>query len=159
METYFSIKPLAAVLVSLLTVVLILVFRNRPNIRESWTIMASLAKFGIVFSMLPSVLQGSYPAITMFNIAPGISLALKADTLGIIFGLSASFLWILASVYSIGYERGLNDHKQTRYFASFAVCLSATMGIAFAANLLTFIIFYEILTIATYPLVTHKETP
>lgn len=159
MEMYFSLKPLAAVLVSLLAAVLIVISSRRPNVRESWTIMAALAKFGITLSMLPSVLQGKYPEATLFAISPGISLALRVDSLGIIFGLSASALWILTSFFSIGYVRGLSEHKQTRYFASFAVCLSATMGIAFSANLLTFVIFYEILTIATYPLVIHKETP
>jgi len=159
METVYSLKPLLAVLVSLVAVFLIVIPNQRPNIRESWTIMASLAKFALVISMLPSVLQGKYPAITLFSISPGISLALKVDSLSIIFALSASFLWILTSFFSIGYVRGLSEHKQTRYFASFAVCLSATMGIAFAANLLTLVIFYEILTIATYPLVLHRETP
>lgn len=159
METVYSLKPLLAVLVSLVAVVLIAIPNQRPNIRESWTIMAALAKFAIVLSMLPEVLGGSYPEITLFTISPGISLALKVDALGIIFGLSASFLWILTSFFSIGYVRGVPEHKQTRYFASFAMCLSATMGIAFAANLFTLVIFYEILTIATYPLVIHKETP
>ena len=122
-------------------------------------VLAALAKFALVVSMLPLVLEGKYPAITLFAISPGISLALKVDALGIIFGLSASFLWILTSFFSIGYVRGIPEHKQTRYFASFAICLSATMGIAFAVNLLTLVIFYEILTIATYPLVLHRETP
>lgn len=159
METVYSLKPLLAVLVSLVAVVFIVIPNQRPNRRESWTILAALAKFALVASMLPIVLQGKCPAITLFPISPGISLALKVDYLGIIFGLSASFLWILTSFFSIGYVRGLSEHKQTRYFASFAICLSATMGIAFAANLLTLVIFYEILTIATYPLVLHKETP
>ena len=158
METYFSLKPLLAILVSLVAVALIVIPNQRPNVRESWTIMAAIAKFAIVFSMLPSVLQGSYPEITLFTISPGISLALRVDSLGLIFGLSASLLWILTSFFSIGYVRGVPEHKQTRYFASFAICLSATMGIAFAANLFTLVIFYEILTIATYPLVIHKET-
>jgi multicomponent Na+:H+ antiporter subunit D len=158
METFFSLKPLLAVLVSLLATFLIVIPRQRSNVRESWTILAAVAKFAIIFSMLPAVLQGSYPAINLFTISPGISLALKVDSLGILFGLSASALWILTSFYSIGYVRGVPEHKQTRYFASFAVCLSATIGIAFAANLLTLVIFYEILTIATYPLVIHKET-
>jgi multicomponent Na+:H+ antiporter subunit D len=159
METYFSLKPLATVLVSLLASVLIVVSGQRPNLRESWTIMAALSMFVITASMLPDVLQGRYPGVTLFAISPGISLALRVDSMGLIFGLSASALWILTSFFSIGYMRGLSEHKQTRYFASFAVCLSATMGIAFAANLLTFVIFYEVLTIATYPLVIHKETP
>jgi multicomponent Na+:H+ antiporter subunit D len=159
METYFSLKPLVTVLVSLLASVLIIVSRQRPNLRESWTIIAALAMFVITVSMLPDVLQGRYPEVTLFTISPGISLALRVDSLGLIFGLSASALWILTSFFSIGYMRGLSEHKQTRYFASFAICLSATMGIAFAANLLTLVIFYEVLTIATYPLVIHKETP
>jgi multicomponent Na+:H+ antiporter subunit D len=159
METVYSLKPLLAVLVSLVAVAFIVIPNQRPNIRESWTVMAALAKFALVASMLPLVLQGKSPAITLFAISPGISLALKVDSLGIIFGLSASFLWILTTFFSMGYVRSIPEHKQTRYFASFAICLSATMGIAFAANLLTLVIFYEILTIATYPLVLHKETP
>ncbi len=159
METYFSLMPLAAVLVSLLAAILIVLSSRWRNVRESFTIMAALAKFAITLSMLPNVLAGKYPEMTLFTISPGISLALRVDSAGIIFGLSASALWILTSFFSIGYVRGLSEHKQTRYFASFAVCLSATMGIAFASNLLTFVIFYEVLTIATYPLVIHKETP
>ncbi|MBI2831325.1 MAG: monovalent cation/H+ antiporter subunit D family protein [Chloroflexi bacterium] len=159
MEAYFSLKPLIAVLVSLLASGLIVLSGSRPNLREAWTITAALAKFAITLSMMPAVLAGKYPEVALFTISPGVSLALKVDPAGIIFGLSASVLWILTSFYSIGYMRGLSEHNQTRYFASFAVCLSATMGIAFAANLLTFFIFYEVLTIATYPLVIHKETP
>jgi len=159
METVYSLKPLLAVLVSLVAVFFIVIPNQRPNVRESWTILAALAKFALVASMLPLVIQGKSPAITLFAISPGISLALRVDYLGIIFGLSASFLWIVTSFFSIGYVRGIPEHKQTRYFASFAICLSATMGIAFAANLLTLVIFYEILTIATYPLVLHRETP
>jgi len=74
-----------------------------------------------------------------------------------LFAALASFLWVITSFYSIGYMRGHHEKNQTGYFASFAVCLSATMGIAFAANLLTFFVFYELLTIATYPLVIHKR--
>ena len=159
MDTFYSLKPLLAILVSLVAVIPILIFSRRPNIREFWTILAAVIKFGIVISMLPVVLAGNYPSIILFEISPAISLALKVDMAGIIFAMSASVLWIITSFYSIGYMRGLNEHKQTRYFASFCICLSATMGIAFSANLLTLVIFYEILTLATYPLVIHKETP
>ncbi|MFC2040356.1 monovalent cation/H+ antiporter subunit D family protein [Chloroflexota bacterium] len=159
MDSNYSFMPLAAVLVSLVASILIVMSGKRPNLREFWTFLAAITKFGIVISLLPMVLLGNYPQISLLDISPGISLALKVDMAGIIFALSASLLWILTSAYSVGYERGLGEHKQTRYFASFAVCVSATIGIAFAANLFTFVVFYEILTIATYPLVIHKETP
>jgi multicomponent Na+:H+ antiporter subunit D len=150
-ESYFSLAPLVAVLVSLIAAVLISLSSRRPNLRETWTIVAALCKFAVVISMVPAALAGFYPEIKVFDIAPGISLALKADPLGLSFALSASLLWIFTSFYSIGYMRALKEHDQTRYFASFALCLSATMGIAFAANLLTFLIFYEVLTISTIP--------
>jgi multicomponent Na+:H+ antiporter subunit D len=52
--------------------------------------------------------------------------------------------------------RGNNEQHQTRFYILFAVALSAVMGIAFAGNLLTLFIFYEVLTLSTYPLVAHK---
>ena len=156
---FSSLIPLWAVLVSLAAVPLILLSSRRPNLREFWTLAAALLKFGLVLSLLPAALRGQTAAADLFEVVPGVRLALRADPLGVFFALVASGLWILTSCYSIGYMRGLKEHKQTRYFAFFAVCLSATMGIAFAANLVTFILFYEILTIATYPLIIHKETP
>ncbi|MFA5800590.1 MAG: proton-conducting transporter membrane subunit, partial [Candidatus Peribacteraceae bacterium] len=145
-------------MISLIAAPLIMLSSRHANLREFWTLAASIVKFSLVFLLLPGALAGRIAGFTFWEISPGIALALKADQFGVFFALIASGLWILTSIYSIGYVRGLKEHKQTRYFASFAVCLSATIGIAFAANLLTFVFFYEILTIATYPLVIHKET-
>ncbi len=159
MGAFSSTAPLIAVIVPTLAAVLIVLSRRRPNLREFWSVGASAAMFAVVLSILPDVLAGRYPEILLFDISPGISLALTADAAGLIFALSASALWIVTSVYSIGYMRTVGEKKQTRYYASFALCLASTMGVAFSANLLTFVLFYEMLTIATYPLVIHKETP
>lgn len=156
-QTYNSIIPFYAVMISLAVVPLIILSDKSPNLREFWTIAAAILKFILVVSLLPAALEGKEAVYSILEISPGIELALKADQFGIFFALIASGLWIFTSFYSIGYVRGNKEKKQTRYFASFAVCLSATIGIAFAANLLTFVIFYEVLTIATYPLVIHKE--
>jgi multicomponent Na+:H+ antiporter subunit D len=155
---YTTPIPFLAVMVSMAAVPLILLSSKSPNTREFWTLAAAFVKFGLVFSLLPAVLDGRIAEFTIVQIAPGIDLQLRADSMGMFFALVASSLWILTSFYSIGYVRGANEKAQTRYFASFAICLSATIGIAFSANLLTFLIFYEILTLATYPLVVHKET-
>ncbi|MCA1742454.1 MAG: monovalent cation/H+ antiporter subunit D family protein [Desulfovibrionales bacterium] len=157
-EVYTSSIPFLAVIVSLVAVPLILLSSKKPNLREFWTLSAAFIKFPLVLSLLPDALAGKVAQFTILEISPGIALELKADPVGIFFALIASGLWILTCFYSIGYVRGSSEKKQTRYFASFAVCLSATIGIAFSANLLTFLIFYEILTLATYPLVIHKES-
>ncbi|MFO7767933.1 MAG: monovalent cation/H+ antiporter subunit D family protein, partial [bacterium] len=138
--TYETFIPLYAVLVSLAAVPLILLFSDRPRIRETWTIGASLVKFGLVLILLPGVLAGRIAVVSLGEIVPGAELALKVDPLGMLFALVASSLWILTSFYSIGYVKGAHEKKQTRYFASFAVCLSATIGVAFAANIITFIL-------------------
>lgn len=156
-DIYSSFVPLYAILVSLAAVPFILLSKNKPNLREFWTVAAGVIKFGLVLSLLPNALLEKTAEISLLELAPGIELALKADPFGVFFALIASGLWIFTSFYSMGYMRGEKSHKQTRYFASFAVCLSATIGIAFSANILTFIVFYEVLTIATYPLVIHNE--
>jgi multicomponent Na+:H+ antiporter subunit D len=159
METVESIRPLLAVLVTVVGALLILFTGERSrNLREFWTIAASILKFAIVISMVPFVLKGRILEYTIITLTEGVSFQLRVDQFGLFFGVLASALWIATSVYSIGYVRGLNEHAQTRYFFNFAVCLSATMGIAFAGNLLTLFMFYEVLTVATYPLVAHKET-
>jgi multicomponent Na+:H+ antiporter subunit D len=157
-QTYSSMVPFLCVLVSLLAVPLIVASDRRPNLREFWTLAAAFIKFPLVVSLLPDAFAGRVAETCLLVISPGVELTLRADPLGIFFALVSSGLWILTSFYSIGYVRGAHEAKQTRYFACFAVCLSATVGIAFSANLLTFVIFYEILSIATYPLVIHKES-
>ncbi|TKX45762.1 MULTISPECIES: cation:proton antiporter [unclassified Halorubrum] len=155
-------RPLLAVLVSFVAAFLIVASHRSPNVREGWTLVASLAKFGIVASMLPAVLDGRTFEWSAGAFLPGvgapIEFALRADALGMLFAFLASGLWIITSFYSIGYMRGLDEPNQTRYFAAFAVSLAATMGIAFAGNLVTIFVFYELLSIATYPLVAHDET-
>ena len=152
-----SDRPLAAVAVSLIAAVAILLTRNRPNLRETWTILAAVTKFGLVASMLPGVLDGIVFETRPIELLPGWSLHLRTDPFGMVFALLASLLWIVTSFYSIGYMRAGGYSHQNGYFASFAVCVSSAIGIALAANLATFFVFYEILTIATYPLVVHRR--
>jgi NADH-quinone oxidoreductase subunit L/multicomponent Na+:H+ antiporter subunit D len=152
-----SLRPLAAVLVSALAIVPIVLSHRRPNLREFWSVSAALLKFGIVASMLPGVLDGKTYEFAI-SFLPGIPFVLRADALGMLFATLASLLWIFTSFYATGYMRGLGEHDQTRFFAAFAGSLSAALGIAFAGNLVTIFIFYELLSVATYPLVAHDES-
>ena len=156
-STINSFTPVLAVLVSLVAVLPIALLGRSPNLREGATFIAGIIKFGLVVSMLPSVLAGTTIEYTLWQILPNIAIAFRVDGLGMLFGLVASSLWIVTSLYSIGYMRGLKEHSQTRFFSFFAVSLSATIGVAFAANLFTLYLFYEMLSLATYPLVTHHQ--
>ena len=156
METITSIKPLLAVLVSLL-VTPILISSRSPNVREAWTFAAAGIKLFIIASMVPAVLQGTEIVYTIAEVVPGVAIKFRVDAFGMLFALVSSTLWIVTTVYSIGYMRALNEHSQTRYFCFFAIALSATIGVAFSANLLTLYLFYEMLSFATYPLVTHHQ--
>jgi multicomponent Na+:H+ antiporter subunit D len=158
-ETVFSLTPLLTVLVSALGSILIIITgARRANLREFWSVAAGVLQFALVVSMMPAVLSGRAPGVVLFRLLPGIELGFRADAFGLLFALGASLLWVAASFYSIGYMRTLEEHAQTRYFTCFALALTATMGVAFSANLFTLFLFYEALTLATYPLVAHKET-
>ncbi|MCK9275119.1 MAG: monovalent cation/H+ antiporter subunit D family protein [Syntrophales bacterium] len=157
MEIVTSAKPLLAVLVSLIGSLLIVCAGKKPNLRESASIVLALLKFGIVASMLPAVLKGKNIFFNLIDVIPGVGIAFRVDALGILFALVASSLWIVTTLYSIGYMRPLREHSQTRYFAFFSLALSAAIGVAFSANLLTLYLFYEMLSLSTYPLVTHHQ--
>ena len=131
---------------------------RRANLRELCSVAAGVGMFALIASMIPEVLAGRTPECVLFRILPGMELAFRVDAFGLLFASGASLLWILTSFYSVGYMRSLREHAQTRYFACFALALSATIGVAFSANLFTLFLFYEGLTLVTYPLVAHKET-
>lgn len=156
MNTIVSIKPLLAVLLSLL-LPLVLISCRSANVREGWTFAVAIAKFLVIASMVPLVLGGGEVTFTVARVLPEVAIAFRVDAFGMLFALVSSFLWIVTTVYSVGYMRGLNEHGQTRYFCFFALSLSATVGVAFSANLLTLYLFYEMLSFATYPLVTHHQ--
>ena len=126
-----------------------------PNLREGITLLTAAALFLCVASLLPEILAGARPSLKLLEPVPGIAVAFRVEPLGLLFAVVASLLWIVSSVYSIGYMRANEEHKQTRFYACFALALASTIGVAFSANLLTLFIFYEALTLVTYPLVTH----
>ena len=130
-----------------------------PNVREAVTLSTGGLLFLTVLTILSRVEQGARPAITLVETLPGLPIALAVEPLGMLFALLASFLWIVTSIYSIGYMRALGEKHQTRFYICFAVAIASTMGIALAANMFTLFIFYEVLTLSTYPLVTHSGTP
>jgi multicomponent Na+:H+ antiporter subunit D len=130
--------------------------RVNDNLRETVTLTAASILALTVWSLLPELMDGGRPELFVFSMMEGLDIKFRVEPLGMMFAALASGLWIINSIYSIGYMRGNKEKNQTRFYAFFALSLSATMGIAFAGNLLTLFLFYEILTLSTYPLVAHK---
>ena len=133
--------------------------RNHPNIREGITLVTASLLFLVVLSVTPAVLSGLRPSLQLLELLPGLAIAFEVEPLGMLFALVASFLWIPNSIYSIGYMRARRESNQTRYYICFALSLASVIGLAFSANLVTMFLFYEALTLSTYPLVTHSGTP
>ncbi|MGG7578797.1 monovalent cation/H+ antiporter subunit D family protein [Rhizobium sp. Nf11,1] len=157
MDPVVSIRPLLAIAVAGLAALSVLLLHNRERLRDLVSPLAAIAMFAIVVSMAPTVLAGGTVELRLFEVLPGIDFAFRVDALGMVFATVSSLLWIVAAIYSVGYMRHLNEHAQTRFFACFASSLAAAAGGAFAANLFTLVIFYEALSLATYPLVYHHE--
>jgi len=130
--------------------------RINDNLRETVTLVTAGALALVVWSLVPDLMAGARPELQLFEVVPGIQLGFRIEPLGMLFAALASGLWIVNSIYSIGYMRGNKESKQTRFYVFFALSLAATIGIAFAANLFTLFLFYEALTLCTYPLVSHK---
>ncbi len=154
MESALPLLPIGIILV---TSILIMVSAKRPNLREFWSVAGAVLTFISVMAMVPAIWQGNRIIYTLSTIAPGISLNFRMDALSLIFGIVSSFLWIFASFYNIGYMRSLNEHAQTRYYTCFAIAILGAQGVSYSGGLFSLYLFYEIITLFTYPLVAHHQ--
>ncbi len=150
---------IAAILIPTAAAFLIPLAGRFPNVREGITLVAAAALAIVAWSLYPRVMAGEQPEISVLSVVPGLEIAFRVEPLGMLFGLVASSLWIVNSIYSIGYMRGNDEPRQTQFYVCFAVALASAVALAFSANLFTLFLAYEVLTFSTYPLVTHKGTP
>jgi multicomponent Na+:H+ antiporter subunit D len=150
-------KLLLALLIPLIGTLGVMFKGDKENIREAISSVSSILLLLVVGSMIPAVWHGKTLIFHMFSILPGVSVTLRADSMSMIFALVASSLWTIAVFYSMGYMRGLNEHAQTRFNACFALAIFGAIGVAFSDNLFTMYLFYEIVSVCTYPLVAHHQ--
>ena len=155
--TMIDCRPFLAVGVPFLAAILIAFSRRWPNIRETWSVIASVIMFGIVTSMLPEVLNGNVYEYTMCQLTDTVGWTLRTDPAGMVFAVLASMLWVPINFYSIGYMRCHHEKEQTGYFAAFAICMSSVMGIAMAENLLTFFLFSSLDSRYRSPVITPSS--
>ena len=127
-------------------------------LREGVSLLTAAGLFATVAALTPTVMSGARPFASLFNFAPGLAFAFEVEPLGMLFALLASFLWLITTIYTIGYLRANGGPHQARFLICFALALASAIGVAFAGNMLTLFFFYESLTLCTYPLVTHSGT-
>ena len=149
--------PLTIVASSLLPGLVIFFMREGSHgLRTVLNLSGAILKLVLVGVMIWGVFH-EHVYETRWTLAPGLDLVLHADTLSVLFVTLSTVLWLVTTVYAIGYLE--NAPHRSRFFGFFSLCVSATVGLALAGNMFTFVIFYELLTLATYPLVAHRGTP
>ncbi|MEH0020412.1 MAG: monovalent cation/H+ antiporter subunit D family protein [Desulfobacter sp.] len=144
------IFPFAAALLNLVS-------HKNENVREFWSFAGAVLTFGSVALLLPKVIDGQILTFHLTQLLPGINISFRVDGFSLLFAGTSSFLWILAGFYCIGYMRGLSEHAQTRFYVCYSAAVGGAMGAAFSGNLFTLYLFYEIVSIVTYPLVAHHQ--
>jgi multicomponent Na+:H+ antiporter subunit D len=153
-----SLLPPAAFLLPILGAVAVIPLTTGKERLRRWGLaLVCVLNVVVAASFVPGVLAGKVYETYILQITPKIWMYFRVDAMGALFGLTAAVLWLVALVYSFGYMEG--EHRLGRYYAFFVLALAWTMGVAYAGNLLTFLIFYEMFSILTYPLIVHEETP
>jgi multicomponent Na+:H+ antiporter subunit D len=150
------VSPLSVILIPFLGAIGIALAHRSTRLRDGLGWAAAIAFFIGVVQQVQPVLAGEGREQPVWTILPGIEIAFRIEPLGLLFVLVASTLWLVATLYAQSYMKSLNYPHLARFFACYSIALGAAAGVAFSANLLTLFIFYEILTISTYPLVTHS---
>jgi multicomponent Na+:H+ antiporter subunit D len=148
---------LLAVIIPLFGSLVVMTLKNHPNLREFVSSSASVLLFLMVLSFIPALKAGKTLVYPLFHLLPGLSITLRADGFSMIFAMVASSLWMIAVFYSMGYMRAHDEPCQTRFNACFALAIFGAIGVAFSDNLLTLYLFYEIVSVCTYPLVAHHQ--
>ncbi len=161
-EVIFSMRPVLAVFVPFICAFLVVASGEKhKNLRDMWSLVASLSVVILVASLMPWAVKGiivESPINNLVRISPVLVVQFRVDSFGAFFGGLSAFMWIFMTIYSIGYMRRMQERNTTRFFACFALAISAGIGIAFSGNLFTLFIFYEMLSISVYPLIMHHET-
>jgi len=157
MDTILTNTILVTVIIPFMTALMVLIAGRKPNFRDLYLVLGACATFWSVMEILPHIFGGGLYEYTFTDIYPGISLKLRVDGLGAVFAGVASFLWILVSMYCIGYLHGTSECDQTGFYFCSAVAVGGIMGVAFAGNLFTLYLFYEIASFATYPLLMNNS--
>ena len=158
METIVTGKLMITIMLPAIAGLWIMFFSNRPNLRDFGSVAGAILTFSsIIIVIVPQILGGGHYSFKLFELFPGVNVSFYIDGLGLLFAGTASFLWILAAIYCIGYMRELSEHAQTRFYFCYAAAVFGAMGAAFAANFFTLYLFYEIVSIMTYPLVAHHQ--
>jgi len=146
--------PLIILIVAFSTGISMLVIKEKSEqLRTSVSLISAAVNIVLIGIMLLGVSQGEVFE-TRLPLLPDINLVLNADALSLAFVTLSGVLWFFTTIYAIGYfKKGKN---KSRFFGFFSLCVFSTLGVALAGNLITFLIFYELLTLATYPLIVHK---
>ena len=150
---------LLTLLIPLAAALLITIFGRWPNLRDAISPLAGGVITLVVILLYQRFQAGSRLELNLLEPLPGLPIQFELEPLGLLFALIVGPLWLITSLYSIGYMRSHHEQNQTRFYAMFAISIASTMGAAFAGNLFTLFLCYEILTISTYPLVAHAGTP
>jgi len=154
--TFSEWAPLLTLGSSLVTGIIIFALpEERGSLRTALNLGGAFVKLLLVVAMLWGVFHDR-EYLFAFELMPGVEFMLRSDSLALLFVTLSAVLWLCTTLYAIGYLEG-SPHR-SRFFGFFSLCVSSTVGIALAGNLITFVFFYEMLTLSTYPLVVHRGT-
>ena len=134
------------------------IFHRFENLRDTLTLLVAIITFGLIMVILARFNNGEITDFSLLSVMPGLEIAFHVEPLGLLFAVIASSLWIVTHLYAVGYMRSNEEKYRARFFACFSIAIGTVLGLAFSKNLFTLFIFYEILTLSTFPLVAHKGT-
>jgi multicomponent Na+:H+ antiporter subunit D len=148
--------PILVLMSSLIPALMIFaISEENRRLRITLNLIGVFATLAFVILMFIGVYHNHHYE-TRLPFLPNIDIVLRAGPIALLFAALSSVLWLVTTFYAIGYLEG-SPHRN-RFFGFFSLCITATIGIAFSGNLITFLIFYEMLTLVAYPLIVHRGT-
>jgi len=140
----------------LIHALLVLALPRPPGLRDVLHIGGALATAICAAVLVDAAAHGSAARIVLARPLPNVDLAFVVEPFGALMAATLAGLGVLHAVHSAGIVRATHEKAPARLMAFMALAAAGAMGVAFSANLFTFFVAYQALTLAAFPLVAHR---
>jgi multicomponent Na+:H+ antiporter subunit D len=136
---------------------LIYLFGKTESIRNLIVITSAALLPVFMLSLAYRFLEGEILGLVLLPFLENTNIGFNIEPIGLLFACIVSVLWPFTALYSSQYMQENGYENLVRFFSWFSISIGCALGVAFSNNLITLFIFYELLSLCTYPLVAHKQ--
>ena len=102
------------------------------------------------------VVLGGETELLLFSFGENLDLYFRVDTMGKLFAVVVNVVWVLSGFFAFEYMK--HEQEEKRFFGFYLMVHGILHGLVFSGGLVTFYLFYELMTLLSVPLILHSRS-